>query len=87
MCCFYLTNIYAQAWTKSFTSGNYDSTGKFLGGSEVLQLINHKNKLFATIGYWEDGKNICYRGTNSSIGWGKSFDWTAQMDNGPKIYF
>ena len=63
--------INAQTWNKSFTAGNYDLKGSFLGGSEVLQLIGHKNMLFATVGYWEDENNIWYGGTNSSIGWGQ----------------
>ncbi len=58
----------AQLWSKSFTAGGYDSNNKFLGGSEVLQLIGHKNMLFASVGYWEDGNNIWYGGSNSNIG-------------------
>ena len=61
----------AQVWSKSFTAGGYDSNNKLLGGSEVLQLIGHKNMLFASVGYWEDGNNIWYGGSNSSIGWGQ----------------
>lgn len=63
--------INAQEWSKSFTAGNYDSNGKLLGGSEVLQLIGHKDMLFASVGYWEDANNIWYGGTNSNIGWGQ----------------
>ena len=58
----------AQVWSKSFTAGGYDSNNKLLGGSEVLQLIGHKNMLFASVGYWEDGNNIWYGGSNSNIG-------------------
>ena len=61
----------AQMWSKSFTAGDYDSNNKLLGGSEVLQLIGHKNMLFASIGYWEDANNIFYGGSNSNIGWGQ----------------
>jgi hypothetical protein len=35
----------AQVWSKSFTAGGYDSNKKLLGGSEVLQLIGHKDML------------------------------------------
>jgi hypothetical protein len=63
--------LYAQVWSKSFTAGGYDSTNQFLGGSEVLQLVNHKNMLFASVGYWEDANNIWYGGSNSNIGWGQ----------------
>jgi hypothetical protein len=43
----------AQSWSKSFTAGSYDSNKKLLGGSEVLQLVDHKSILFASVGYWE----------------------------------
>ena len=64
-------NLNSQIWTKTFTAEGYDSNGNFLGGSEVLQLVSHKNKLFASVGYWEDVNNIWYGGTNTSIGWGQ----------------
>ncbi len=70
---FYALNntLNAQIWSKSFTAGNFDSNSTFLGGSEVLQLIGHKGKLFASVGYWEDENNIWYGGTDFSIGWGQ----------------
>jgi hypothetical protein len=78
ICFFILTTILcsnnalnAQVWSKSFIAGGYDSNNKFLGGSEVLQLVDHKSKLFASVGYWEDANNIWYGGSNSSIGWGQ----------------
>lgn len=61
----------AQVWSNSFTAGSYDSNNTLLGGSEVLQLIGHKNMLFASVGYWEDGNNIWYGGSNNNIGWGQ----------------
>ncbi len=61
----------SQNWSKSFTAGNTDINGNFLGGSEVLQLIDHKKKLYASIGYWQDQNNIWYGGTNNNIGWGQ----------------
>ncbi len=70
-----LTSYYgalnAQVWSSSFTAGGYDSNNNLLGGSEVLQLIGHKKMLFASVGYWEDGNNIWYGGSNSNIGWGQ----------------
>ena len=66
-----ISTIDAQVWTKSFSAGSYDSNKKLLGGSEVLQLVNHKKKLFASIGYWQDANNIWYGGSNNSIGWGQ----------------
>ena len=64
-------SINGQVWSKAFTAGGYDSNNKLLGGSEVLQLIGHKEMLFASVGYWEDGNNIWYGGSNSNIGWGQ----------------
>jgi len=61
----------AQVWSESFTAGGYDSNNELLGGSEVLQLIGHKNMLFASVGYWQDGNNIWYGGSNNNIGWGQ----------------
>ena len=61
----------AQTWQKSFSAGNYDINGQYLGGSEVMQLVSHKKKLYASIGYWQDATNIWYGGSNSSIGWGQ----------------
>ena len=61
----------AQTWQKSFSAGDYDLNGQYLGGSEVMQLVSHKKKLYASIGYWEDATNIWYGGSNSNIGWGQ----------------
>ena len=65
------SSVQAQVWVKSFTAGGYDSNNQLLGGSEVLQLINHKKILFASVGYWQDNNNIWYGGFNNSIGWGQ----------------
>ena len=54
----------AQEWEQSFIAGNFDINGLFMGGSEVLNLVAHKNKLFASIGYWEDENNIWYGGND-----------------------
>ena len=61
----------SQTWVKSFSPGNFDTNGQYLGGSEVMQLVSHKKKLFASIGYWQDANNIWYGGSNSNIGWGQ----------------
>ena len=60
-----------------------------MGGSEVLQLVSHKNKLFASISYWQDESNIWYGGNNSNIGWSQiiSLDspqsnWAVDLDLG-----
>ena len=38
--------INAQVWETSFIAGTFDDSNNFMGGSEVLQLVSHKNKLF-----------------------------------------
>ena len=59
----------SQDWEQSFSAGGFDLNGLFMGGSEVLHLVAHKNKLFASIGYWQDENNIWYGGSDLSIGW------------------
>ena len=68
-CVFNVLN--AQSWSKSFAAGGFDSNNTLLGGSEVLQLVDHKSMLFASIGYWQDENNIWYGGSNNNIGWGQ----------------
>ena len=79
--------INAQVWEKSFTAGNFDNDNNFMGGSEVLQLVSHKNKLFASISYWQDESNIWYGGDNPNIGWSQIIslnnpneDWSVDLD-------
>ena len=61
--------LIAQEWEQSFIAGSFDVNGIFMGGSEVLHLVPHKNKLFASIGYWQDENNIWYGGNDLNIGW------------------
>ena len=61
--------INAQEWESSFSAGTYDYSNNFMGGSEVLQLVSHKNKLFASVGYWQDETNIWYGGDDINYGW------------------
>ncbi len=63
--------LYAQTWHKSYSAGEYDVNGTYLGGSEVMQLVSHNKKLYASVGYWEDETNIWYGGSNANIGWGQ----------------
>ena len=66
---FLFSFIPAQEWQQSFIAGNLDINGLFMGGSEVLHLVPYKNKLFASIGYWEDENNIWYGGNDLNLGW------------------
>ena len=79
--------INAQVWESSFVAGAFDDSNNFMGGSEVLQLVSHKNKLFASISYWQDESNIWYGGSNSNIGWSQIIsldspneDWSVDLD-------
>ena len=79
--------INAQVWESSFVAGSFDSDDNFMGGSEVLQLVSHKNKLFASISYWQDESNIWYGGNNSNIGWSQIIslnnqneDWSVDLN-------
>jgi len=79
--------INAQAWESSFIAGDFDNDNNFMGGSEVLQLVSHKNKLFASISYWQDESNIWYGGDNPNIGWSQiislnspNLDWSVDLD-------
>ena len=81
--------INAQVWESSFTAGSFDYNNNFMGGSEVLQLVSHKNKLFASISYWQDESNIWYGGSESNIGWsqiisldGQNEDWVVDLNLG-----
>ncbi|MDB3868686.1 dockerin type I domain-containing protein [Candidatus Marinimicrobia bacterium] len=77
----------AQVWESSFSAGTFDDNNNFMGGSEVLQLVSHKNKLFASISYWQDESNIWYGGSNANIGWSQIIslhspneDWSIDLD-------
>ncbi|MAV58424.1 MAG: hypothetical protein CMG07_00530 [Candidatus Marinimicrobia bacterium] len=59
----------AQVWENSFSSGTLDENNNYMGGSEVLQLVTHKNELFASVGYWQDELNIFYGGNDINFGW------------------
>jgi len=81
--------INAQVWESSFSAGAFDNNNNFMGGSEVLQLVSHKNKLFASISYWQDESNIWYGGDNSNIGWSQILsldspneDWSVDLNLG-----
>ena len=77
----------AQVWESSFVAGAFDDNNNFMGGSEVLQLVSHKDKLFASISYWQDESNIWYGGSNPNIGWSQIIslnspneDWSIDLD-------
>ena len=51
-------SVYSQElrWTQSYQAGYKDQNGLFAGGSEIMHIVSHKGKLFASNGYWCDAR-------------------------------
>ena len=84
-----IMSLTAQDWEQSFIAGDFDDSGIFMGGSEVLHLVSHKKKLFASIGYWQDENNVWYGGDDLNIGWAQIItleneedSWKVDLDLG-----
>jgi hypothetical protein len=43
-------------WTQSYDAGYLDENRSYAGGSEIMHLVSHKGKLFASNGYWVDAR-------------------------------
>jgi hypothetical protein len=43
-------------WTQSYDAGYLDENGAYAGGSEIMHLVSHKGKLYASNGYWVDAR-------------------------------
>ena len=41
-------------WRQSYDAGYLDEKGAYAGGSEIMHLVSHKGKLYASNGYWVD---------------------------------
>ena len=41
-------------WTQSYDAGYLDQNGVYAGGSEIMHLVSHEGKLYASNGYWVD---------------------------------
>jgi len=85
------TEILAAGWERSYRAGCIDDSGQYAGGSEVLRLVAHREKLFAAVGYWMDRRNIFYTGKDPSTGWaqilrldGPTASWVVDL-NMPRI--
>ena len=77
----FIVFINAQSWESSFTAGTFDENNNYMGGSEVLQLVSHKNELFASVGYWQDELNIWYGGNNINFGWAQILNLSDPNDD------
>lgn len=56
-------------WERSFRSGCADAAGRLAAGSEVLHLVPHHGRLFASNGYWMDPRNPLYGATQPPGSW------------------
>jgi len=43
-------------WTQSYDAGYLDKDGAYAGGSEIMHIVSHKGKLFASNGFWVDAR-------------------------------
>ena len=43
-------------WTQSYDAGYLDKKGVYAGGSEIMHIISHKGKLYASNGFWVDAR-------------------------------
>ncbi|MBT5845611.1 MAG: hypothetical protein HOH86_03325, partial [Verrucomicrobiales bacterium] len=43
-------------WMQSYDAGYLDKNGAYAGGSEIMHLAAHKEKLYAANGYWLDAR-------------------------------
>ena len=41
-------------WSLSYDAGYRDENGAYAGGSEIMQIVSHRGKLYAANGYWMD---------------------------------
>lgn len=76
-------------WQRSFEAGYTDSSGRYAGGSEVIHIVPHKQRLYAGISYWEDSRNIWYGGSSAATGWAQVIrldesdaDWEVDLELG-----
>ena len=63
ICCLFLCMICQsllfsldKQWTQSYQAGYLDKKGQFAGGSEIMHIVSHKGKLYASNGYWVDAR-------------------------------
>jgi hypothetical protein len=68
------TQVNWFTFSKDYYPGTYDANNKYLGGTDLMYLVNHKGKLWAGTSVWNDnpgsdptpGPQILYKETSSS---------------------
>jgi len=80
----------SPGWEQSYQAGVIDHNGHYMGGSEVMHLVGHQGKLFASVGYWEDSRNILYGGKDKKTAWAQILrldkpggNWEVDLELGP----
>ena len=84
-------NDVEPGWERSFQAGGTDANGEFMGGSTIVHLVGHKEKLYAGNSYWLDSNHYWYGGSNPNTPWGQVLrldepggDWEEDLDLGPQ---
>ncbi len=80
----------AQDWSCSYGAASSSATRPSQGGSEILHLVGHGERLFAAVGFWEDGTNVYYGGKDPRRGWARVIRldapggaWEVDLELGP----
>ena len=49
-----LAQVAGPQFQVSYVAGSRDSRGQFMGGTELMNIVAHNEKLYAGVGYWKD---------------------------------
>ena len=81
----------SPGWERFYQAGVADLNGQYMGGSETMHIVSHNGRLFASIGYWEDSRNIWYGGKDPGAGWAQVVrldkpdgQWEVDLAMGPQ---
>ena len=88
-CLFFANSLIAQdtlnafSFSKNYFSGTNDTNGNFMGGTDIMYIVSHKNRLYAGNSYWNEtidtayGPQILFKSSSSA-----SWQVDTTMDNG-----
>lgn len=81
----------ASGWDQSYKAGMVDQSGRYMGGSQILHMVNHEGRLFAGNSYWCDSRSIQRGGKDRPSGWAQVLrldkpggPWTVDLELGPR---
>ena len=78
-------------FTPDYHPGRYDVNGKWMGGTEALNLAVHKGRLYAGLGYWmdiphfEDKPGDPWVGAQILVKEGKDAPWKVDLNMGERV--